>query len=221
LLEVLLFGSAGWLAGGIDARPERAIVRTRRKGALRARLLLGSAFGLAFGLAYGLLAALTDRSRPGLMTGLLGMLGTGLPVGLGGVLVMVTTRFRTSQDASDEIRDDLVAGVVYGALASFGAGLATAASDLVAGVFTFPFTGYLAALGGICAALFFATASVRYGCAVLAFRRRRIFAARPAKFLQWAVRTGLVRVTGTAYQIRHDTYRQWLVTRSSAVEKVP
>jgi hypothetical protein len=29
--------------------------------------------------------------------------------------------------------------------------------------------------------------------------------------LEWARNAGLLRVTGIAYQFRHDTYQQWLV----------
>jgi hypothetical protein len=112
----------------------------------------------------------------------------------------------------------MVAGVRYGVLVGLGVGLPGALSGVLAGGFTLAFAGWLVGWSGICFAFTMARASVRYGCAVVAFRRRKIFAARPARFLQWAVRTGLVRVTGTAYQIRHDTYRQWLVTRAAQRE---
>jgi hypothetical protein len=39
-------------------------------------------------------------------------------------------------------------------------------------------------------------------------------AERPAQFLEWARNTGLLRVTGIAYQCRHDSYQQWLTDRS-------
>jgi hypothetical protein len=33
---------------------------------------------------------------------------------------------------------------------------------------------------------------------------------RPAAFLDWARQSGLLRVNGTAYQFRHETYQQWI-----------
>jgi hypothetical protein len=33
---------------------------------------------------------------------------------------------------------------------------------------------------------------------------------RPLQFLEWARNAGLLRVTGIAYQSRHDSYQQWL-----------
>ncbi|HEU5270812.1 MAG TPA: NACHT domain-containing protein [Jatrophihabitans sp.] len=222
LASMLVFGFLGWLAGGVEPQPERAILRTRRKGSLRARLvtglLRGSTWGLFMGLGFGLATGLTAGSRTGLLVGLLIAPWAGSLTGLVEGLLAVPARFRTSQDASDEIRDDVVAGVVFGMLVGLGVGLPGAVSGLVAGTLTATFAGWLTGLTAICAPMYLARASVRYGCAVIAFRTRKIFASRPAKFLQWAVRTGLVRVTGTAYQIRHDTYRQWLVTRSQALD---
>ena len=46
--------------------------------------------------------------------------------------------------------------------------------------------------------------------AALLFGITDIFAPRPAQFLEWARNTGLFRVTGIAYQCRHDSYQQWL-----------
>jgi MFS family permease len=50
-----------------------------------------------------------------------------------------------------------------------------------------------------------ATASMLFGFT-------RVFPRRPARFLEWARHAGLLRVTGIAYQFRHDTYQQWLAS---------
>jgi len=49
-----------------------------------------------------------------------------------------------------------------------------------------------------------------YATASLLFAFTGIFAPRPAPFLEWARNAGLLRVTGIAYQFRHDSYQQWL-----------
>ena len=69
------------------------------------------------------------------------------------------------------------------------------------------------ALGLLLALLFAslsAVASGRYAIASLVFGFTGCFPSRPARFLEWARNAGLLRVTGIAYQFRHDTYQQWL-----------
>ena len=67
---------------------------------------------------------------------------------------------------------------------------------------------------GLLLALLFASlsavASGRYAIASLLFGFTGRFPSRPAVFLEWARNAGLLRVTGIAYQFRHDTYQQWL-----------
>ena len=56
-------------------------------------------------------------------------------------------------------------------------------------------------------------AAGRYATACLVFVLTGIFAPRPAAFFEWAHNAGLLRVTGIAYQYRHDSYQQWLLAR--------
>jgi hypothetical protein len=67
---------------------------------------------------------------------------------------------------------------------------------------------------GMMLAVLFASASAvasgRNAIASLVFGLSGNFPRRPAQFLEWARNTGLLRVTGVAYQFRHDTYQQWL-----------
>jgi hypothetical protein len=51
----------------------------------------------------------------------------------------------------------------------------------------------------------------RYGTASVLFACTDVLPARPARFFEWARNAGLLRVTGVAYQIRHDTYQEWLL----------
>ncbi|MGV9411289.1 NACHT domain-containing protein [Nocardia sp. NPDC003693] len=54
-------------------------------------------------------------------------------------------------------------------------------------------------------------ALLRYGCARLIFARGSEFTAHPAAFLAWCRRTGLLRVTGTTFTFRQDSFRRWLL----------
>lgn len=54
-------------------------------------------------------------------------------------------------------------------------------------------------------------ALLRYGCARLIFARGSEFTAQPAAFLAWCRRTGLLRVTGTTFTFRQDSFRRWLL----------
>ncbi|MEV4236257.1 hypothetical protein ACIBJI_34050 [Nocardia sp. NPDC050408] len=59
-----------------------------------------------------------------------------------------------------------------------------------------------------------AKASVRYACAKLLFATGTSFTSAPGPFLDWARRAGLLRVTGAAYQFRHQSYQRWLASHS-------
>jgi hypothetical protein len=69
--------------------------------------------------------------------------------------------------------------------------------DELAGVLT------VGLLVGLAAGL----AAGRYATASLIFVLSGRFPLRPAQFLEWARNTGLLRVTGIAYQCRHDSYQ--------------
>ncbi len=58
-----------------------------------------------------------------------------------------------------------------------------------------------------------AKASIRYGCARALFTVGSGFASSPAPFLDWARGSGLLRVTGAAYQFRHQSYQEWLAAQ--------
>ncbi|MGY2114858.1 NACHT domain-containing protein [Nocardia gipuzkoensis] len=58
-----------------------------------------------------------------------------------------------------------------------------------------------------------AKASIRYGCAKALFTVGSGFASSPGPFLDWARGSGLLRVTGAAYQFRHQSYQEWLAAQ--------
>ncbi len=58
-----------------------------------------------------------------------------------------------------------------------------------------------------------AKASIRYGCARALFTVGAGFASSPGPFLDWARGAGLLRVTGAAYQFRHQSYQVWLASQ--------
>ncbi|MEU9515898.1 NACHT domain-containing protein [Micromonospora sp. NPDC048169] len=74
----------------------------------------------------------------------------------------------------------------------------------------------LSAFGFVLAVVFMSgRATGRFFTATLIFRFTKVFPNRPTVFLDWARRNGLLRVNGTAYQFRHETYRQWLLQQPS------
>ncbi|MCX5357181.1 NACHT domain-containing protein [Streptomyces sp. NBC_00124] len=157
-------------------------------------------------------------SPMGLTTTLTIGLGTGIPVGLAAALTAGLTGEPTDVSSPRAIiRDDIVCGLAVG----LGAGFTFA---LWVGLFTgFGFTrglttGFTFSLEywlpvGLPAGLLYGlayrmSAARRYGAFLLCSRGRLPF--RLGVFLDWAVRTGLLRYSGTAYQFRHRELQQWL-----------
>jgi hypothetical protein len=141
----------------------------------------------------------------------------GLTIGLG---TNAEDRLALGQDARRVIHDDLVAGLISAAWAGvcgLAAGLAIGFSMGRAHVLVFGLVGLVV---GVVAGMSGLVPAVcgRYAIASLLFAFTEIFPARPVQFLEWARNAGLLRVTGIAYQFRHDTYQQWLA--AGAVDRV-
>jgi hypothetical protein len=158
-------------------------------------------------------------------------LGFGLGFGLGsGLRATPEERLALGQDAKRIIHDDLVSGLMIGLVwlaicLTIGPPLA-----FVIALESHPHCGVEEMLdewqvwlpNGLLGGLLFgmmlavlfaslsAVASGRNAIASLLFGLSGIFPRRPARFLEWARNTGLLRVTGIAYQFRHDSYQQWL-----------
>ncbi|MFD0361603.1 NACHT domain-containing protein [Nocardia sp. GCM10030253] len=162
--------------------------------------------------------------------------GMSLALCLGVVLALMfalTTHDEPNLDERANIREDLLSGAVVGG--AFGVAyflhewivlpLAMHASQAI--VYD-PWTASLlkdATMGGnivdaaagmvvytIAFGLWWSRASVRYGIARALLIRGSRFTWRPSPFLDWARSSGLLRVTGAAYQFRHQTYQQWLLS---------
>lgn len=210
----------GWITGS-PPHPSRVYFRTHHKKELWTRLRAAIRGGLVwaafFGPLTGLAGWLFGGLELGIRIGLVAWLGSMLLYGLWDGLVTIPVQFRTPPDASKVIHDDLVAGVGLGLAVPLTFGLPVA---LIEGLTAGPMVGLQVGLGtlwanlpfGLAAAVSNTNAVMRYSCAVVIFRRTGLFAPRPAKFLEWSANAGLLRITGVSYQIRHDTYRQWLLT---------
>ncbi len=211
----------GVASGLLNVQPPRAplqvVFRTHRKGALRPRLKAGLRVGALLGLL-GLPVCLPA----GLTAGLATVLGVGLIVGSAFGLVFGLPAWAIpAQRARTVIRNDTAAVTVIGLAAGLAAGLIVGMSvepkvGLVAG----PVAGVLIGLAsavpvGMMSGLAFGgVATTRYLTATLLFRKSSRFTGRPAPFLDWANRAGLLRTTGIRYQFRHETYRDWLVRQT-------
>jgi hypothetical protein len=134
-------------------------------------------------------------------------------------------RLALGQDARRVIRDDLVAGLVLGLLMCVLC-LLVLGPLLVLALGRIHGLHYPLAMGlliGLAVGIFLGTMFVvssavvsgRHATASLVFGFTGIFSRRPARFFEWARDSGLLRVTGIAYQFRHDTYQQWLTERGN------
>ncbi|WP_433754530.1 NACHT domain-containing protein [Nocardia sp. CA-135398] len=169
----------------------------------------GLPFGLSIGLAIGLVVGLPVGATAGLRTGLAAGLTAGLLSGLAGGLTAGLTvddeeRLRIAVDERRLVRDSAITAALVALPFGLSIGLAF---GLVIGLrFGLP-VGLAIGLG---LGLGISPAAGRFLIATLVFRFTKAFPARPAIFLDWARRKGLLRVNGTAYQFRHETYRHWL-----------
>jgi hypothetical protein len=193
----------------VPARLDLRLIRSRY-GLLRVAtgvalgIACGLVAGLAVGLAVGLAGALSIGVTFGTLWGTVGGAAVGLALGLAfgldrGPALTVHPR--------QVIRDDLIYGLLYGAL--------VATTGAAAGAITIS-TSYGVAVGlgvAIINAAFVAPlAATRYGIAVALAAAQRRTPLRLAHFLDWASDAGILRITGTAYQFRHHELQQWIMT---------
>ncbi|WP_280458988.1 NACHT domain-containing protein [Nocardia carnea] len=214
-------------------RPRRMAWRVPGPPRWRRGLKAGSLAGLGSGIVVGLLFGLRSEIVHGLLTGLLTGLMAGLLIAsMVGAVVGLQVDARESLalviDEKRIIRDDiqaatvatiasLLVSVIAGGLsAGLYAGVIFA---LVADPLTGLKVGFQAGLKigflvwlsfGLLVGLVVGLAAERFYLATLVFRFTKAMPSHPAVFLDWARRSGLLRVNGTAYQFRHDTYQQWI-----------
>jgi len=164
------------------------------RGQLAGWLAIGLADGLAGWLRFGLGLAL------GLAAGLAFGLAAGLEAGL-------NTGLSTAVRPVDPLRNSIAAGLADGLPVGLAVGLASGLAfrltvGLASGLASGLAFGLLLARGGPLA--------VRYGIGVALASFRRDLPRRPSMFLAWACDAGLMRVSGIAYQFRHQQLRDWL-----------
>jgi hypothetical protein len=219
LLCGLAAGLVWGLAAGLNSRPSphRLAHGPGLARASQSRLRVVLALGLVWGLLGGLLGLLSG----GIQVSLVLALAVGLPLGLAIGFVSTLGHGRGQTPVADErhiIREDsvfgLVAGLIFGVMAGLILGVM---AWLKAGLIAALILGFLIGLIiGLAELLTMASASVRYACGSVLLARRGTFSGRPAAFLHWAQLAGLLRVTGGAYQFRHETFLRWLTEHPEA-----
>jgi hypothetical protein len=144
------------------------------------------AFGLTFGLTIGL--------------------ATGLTIGLAAGLADSSPQVVGPRDVicADGIYG-LVAGVTYGLLCGLAVGLV---GGLAAGLTVALATGLAIGL------TWAAGVWTRYHISVAIAAARGAGPMRYGAFLDWAAQTGLLRVSGVAYQFRHRQLQDWLTSHA-------
>jgi hypothetical protein len=166
-----------------------------RTTAGRRRLTVGLAIGLAFGSALGLPVGLTMGFTFGITFGAAVGLPVGLAVGLSSRPLAIDRPSRIiTQGLTYDLTTILTTTVAIGLVLDVGPVLALA--------------------GGLAGGLIARAGSPwpRYATAVHVMARTGTFPARPARFLDWAHTAGLLRLSGTAIQLRHRELQTWLTS---------
>lgn len=197
--------------------------RSRWRGGLKRGLVLfagGSGFvTVVVGIAWLMLpdtpfGAVVRASAPTFAA------AAGFAVAGGFVFGFSTTpgeRLALGQNPRRLIRDDTEWAIKAALLCGLIFGLFTAPAAMVArpevGIVGCIRIGLLCAVAiGLCAWLVVGTTTTRHLAASLIFRLDKRFSARPVRFLDWALENRLLSVSGTAYQLYHETYQQWLTS---------
>lgn len=198
--------------------PTRSRWRTGVKFGLGTGLLLATILTIGLGSTEGYLAALSLALAAGGVLGLIVGLISGIGTDVEDQLALVADERRLIQNDLQAAATTFTLFLIVAILAgdrtagwttwiangvAFGTAIWLAARSLVATAAYGPQDGRV---GTIAAGL----AAERYYIATLIFRCTNKFAARPGTFLDWARRSGLLRVSGTGYQFRHETYRLWI-----------
>jgi hypothetical protein len=154
------------------------------------------------------------------------LLGVGVDFGLAvGVVVALIVAFDTTsaerlalgKGGQHVIRDDWVAGLIFGlagALALQTPGyISPQPHDSDTGPDSYGLRANI--MGAIFIALIVmllvARVSGRHLIASVMFKMSGDFPLRSARFLDWGRQTGVLRMTGIAYQFRHDTFQKWIL----------
>ncbi|MFI5720969.1 NACHT domain-containing protein [Nocardia sp. NPDC051750] len=212
-----LVGFAAGLRPGTPAR--RTVSHLFGPGELRGWLVslgIGLVAGTVCGISIGFVAGNALGPGRGFLAGLICTLGFGPVIAIVVRLASQLPHKRPILDERRAIRDDALVGISLASVIGVFLTLMFTLLYLVVveasadSLIRLPPVGLTYILF---AALFISPASMRYLCAKLIFALDSTFSRRPGPFLEWARDAGLLRVTGEAYQFRHQTYQQWLTTR--------
>ena len=177
-------------------------LRTRQgKRQLTRRLIGDLAISLVLGLAVDLTLRLIDIDSD-LMDALWGFLALGLVSGVMRGLEPIGAMAVTPRDP---IRNDLLVWMATSIASGVAVGFTTQdAVGFVAGAVS----GFVLGLTTVLVSERGGNASLRYGIAVSLFCRKQPI--RLGAFLDWANRAGILRISGNAYQFRHNELRDRL-----------
>jgi GTPase SAR1 family protein len=198
---------------------------------LRTGLAIGLAVGLGFVLLFGLTAGLAGELTGGLppelvlipVFGLTVGLAAGLAFGLAGgladeVAAVSSASVLAKQCLAYTVVVGLIVGLVFGLAGGQAGGLADEhasgrAAERVSGLAGGLAGGLVFGLAfGLVGGLVLGNGSVwlRYAIAVRAAARQKLLPTCPARFLDWCLHTGLMRMAGIAIQFRHRRLQEAL-----------
>jgi hypothetical protein len=222
-------GLGAGTAAGLSAGFLVGIARYPRSGRIvwsvpgRSRWRRGVATGGTAGITLGLAILIWVGIVEGLVFGATLGVGVGVVVGfvvgiLAGIGADAKDQLALGVNEQRIVREDLQAaissGIVVGLVVLIPAWITAGLKlGLVLGIMIGLYLGLTGGLNfGLPAGLEAGNAAGRYYLAALAFRFTNMMPSHPAVFLDWARRNSLLRVTGAAYQFRHDTYQQWILS---------
>jgi hypothetical protein len=218
LIYATLYGYSSFRKAITLERIDFYAVRTPRG---RKKLLRKMAFGLAAGLTFGLTVGLAVGLAGGLTVGLTGGLTGGLTFGLtDGLTDEVRSASSATELAMQCINYGLTLGLTGGLTVGLTFGLAGGLTFGLAGGLMFGLAGGLAvglAVGLRCGN---GSAWLRYWLAMRSAARQGFLPQRPAKFLDWCLKTGLMRMAGTSLQFRHREHQAWLLRTTTGNQPV-
>jgi hypothetical protein len=196
---------------GLDLqRLDLRLASPDRRKKLAAGLAAGLTAGLTAGLAAGLVIGLVIGLAAGLGLGLAFALAAGLVIGLAfGLAGDFSVADQPTSVMRQSVAFELAVTLAIGLAAGLGLGLAAG-----------PGSGLAVGLGlGLAFALTFGLVSglaiwVRYVIGCWLARRQGILPRRAGRFLDWAYRANLLRMSGIAPQFRHRELQVWLLPAS-------
>ncbi len=209
-----IFIFASWwaaLAAGGSVKPRPINIQQLRTYQGRKRL----AGGLAGGILGTVLIGIPSTVAIELISGFVGGLRFALEAGLlGGIIwgslvgaldALAPRQNAVASDPRNALRSDLATGLVTGTASGLGLGLLIGLrAGLVAGLVVG------AAAGALCGLVYLSVSSLRYLIAVSIASNARLLPLRFGRFMQWAYHAGILRISGNAYQFRHNELRDWL-----------